>query len=98
MTLVRRGNTELPTAEEDERINAEIAVDSDNPEWTKEAFARSLPAVKFFSPEMYAVLCTQRMRDPKNKPHKVPATIRFDVDLLTCWPHSKTVDVAGKPK
>ena len=75
-------NLELPTAEEDARINAGIAADSDNPEWTKEDFARALPAAKFFAPEVYAALCAQRVRGPKNKPLKVPTTIRFDADVL----------------
>ncbi|PVE42298.1 BrnA antitoxin family protein [Limnohabitans planktonicus] len=73
---------QLPTAEEDAQINAGMAADADNPEWTPEDFARALPAAKFFSPEVYAALCAQRMRGPKNKPLKVPTTIRLDADVL----------------
>lgn len=72
----------LPTAEEDAQINAGIAADADNPEWTDEDFARALPAAKFFSPEAYAQLCAMRQRGPKDKPLKVPTTIRFDADVL----------------
>lgn len=34
----------LPTPEEDAAINAGIATDPDNPEWTAEDFARARPA------------------------------------------------------
>ncbi|PUE05849.1 hypothetical protein B9Z51_17710 [Limnohabitans sp. T6-5] len=75
-------SVELPTKEEDARINAGVAADADNPEWTEEDFARALPAARFFSPEVYAALCAQRVRGPKNKPLKVPTTIRLDADVL----------------
>jgi uncharacterized protein (DUF4415 family) len=47
-----------------------------------EWFARALPARAFFSPEAYAQLCAMRQRGPKDKPLKVPTTIRFDADVL----------------
>ena len=73
---------DLPSAEEETRINTGIAADPDNPEWTAQDLARALPAAQFFSPETYAQLCAQRVRGPKNKPLKVPTTIRFDADVL----------------
>ena len=72
----------MPTPEEEAQINAGIAADPDNPEWTEEDFARALPAREFFSPEVYAQLCAKRKRGPKVKPLKVPTTIRFDADVL----------------
>ena len=72
----------MPTAEEEAQINAGIAADPDNPEWTDADFARALPAREFFSPEVYAQLCALRQRGPKDKPLKVPTTIRFDADVL----------------
>jgi len=72
----------LPNPEEEAQINAGIAADPDNPECTDEMFARALPAKKFFSPEAYAQLCAMRRRGPKDKPLKVPTTIRFDADVL----------------
>ena len=74
---------ELPTPEEDAQINAGIAADPDTFELDDEWFARALPAKKFFSPEAYAQLCAMRQRGPKDKPLKVPTTIRFDADVLT---------------
>ncbi len=74
---------ELPTPEEDAQINAGIAADPDTFELDDEWFARALPAKEFFSPEAYAQLCAMRQRAPKDKPLKVPTTIRFDADVLT---------------
>ena len=73
---------ELPTPEEDAQINAGIAADPDTFELDDEWFARALPAKEFFSPEAYAQLCAMRRRGPKDKPLKVPTTIRFDADVL----------------
>ena len=72
----------LPAREEDAQINEGIATDPDNPEWTDSDFASALPARAFFSPEVYAQMCAMRQRGPKNKPLKVPTTIRFDADVL----------------
>ena len=72
----------MPTPAEEAQINAGIAADPDNPEWTDEDFARALPARAFFSPEVYAQLCAMRQRGPKDKPLKVSTTIRFDADVL----------------
>ena len=72
----------LPTLEEEALINAGIAADADNPEWTDEELANALPAREFFAPEVYAKLCALRRRGPKNKPLKIPTTIRFDADVL----------------
>ncbi len=72
----------MPTPEEEIQINAGIAADPDNPEWTEEDFARAKPASEFFSPEVFAKLCAMRQRGPKDKPLKVPTTIRFDADVL----------------
>ncbi|MHB8950766.1 MAG: BrnA antitoxin family protein [Rhodoferax sp.] len=72
----------MPTPAEEAQINAGIAADPDSPEWTQEDFARALPAREFFSAEVYAQLCAMRQRGPKDKPLKVPTTIRFDADVL----------------
>ena len=72
----------LPTPEEEAQIQAGIAADPDNPEWTQADFDRALPARAFFAPEVYAQLCALRQRGPKDKPLKVPTTIRFDADVL----------------
>lgn len=71
-----------PTPEEDAAIHAGIAADPDTFELDAEWFSSALPAKKFFSPEAYAQLCAMRQRGPKDKPLKVPTTIRFDADVL----------------
>ncbi|MBF0284364.1 MAG: BrnA antitoxin family protein [Magnetococcales bacterium] len=43
----------MPTDEEEAAINAGIAADPDNPEWTEEDFARARPANEMF-PEIVA--------------------------------------------
>lgn len=72
----------LPTPEEEIQINAGIAADPDTFELDDEWFARAKPAAEFFSPEVFAKLCAMRQRGPKDKPLKVPTTIRFDADVL----------------
>lgn len=72
----------MPTPEEEAQINAGIAADPDNVEWTDEDFARALPAREFFSAEVFAQLCAMRQRGPKDKPLKASTTIRFDADVL----------------
>lgn len=72
----------MPTPEEEAQINAGIAADPDTFELDDEWFARAKPASEFFSPEVFAQLCAMRQRGPKDKPLKVPTTIRFDADVL----------------
>lgn len=72
----------MPTPEEEAQINAGIAADPDAFELDDEWFARAKPASEFFPPEVYAQLCAMRQRGPKDKPLKVPTTIRFDADVL----------------
>ena len=71
-----------PTPQENAAINSGIAADPDTFVLDDEWFANALPAKRFFSPEAYAQLCAMRQRGPKNKPLKVPTTIRFDADVL----------------
>lgn len=73
---------EVPTPEDATQINAGIAADPDTVELDEEWFTRALPARKFFSPQTYEKLCAMRQRGPKDKPLKVPTTIRFDADVL----------------
>ena len=72
----------LPTADEEIQINAGIAADTSNPEWTDADSSRALPAREFFSPKVFDELCSLRQRGDKTKPLKVPTTIRFDADIL----------------
>lgn len=79
--------TQLPTAAENKRINAGIAQDPDNPEWTKSDFAQAKPAEQFFDAQMYAGLVDLNRRGRgkrglQKEPTKVPVSVRFDPDVL----------------
>lgn len=75
---------QMPTPEEDAAINAGIAADPENPEWTAEMFAKAKPASEIFPPETYAALVA--MKRPRGRPKadetKVFTAIRLDADLL----------------
>ena len=83
---------QMPTPEEEAAINAGIAADPENPEWTAEMFATAKPASEFFPPETYAALVA--MKRPRGRPKadetKVFTAIRLDADLL------KTFKATGK--
>ena len=77
---------ELPTPEENARINAGIAADPDNPELDDDWFKRARPASEVLPPEIYAGLVAlqksrARGRPPVETP-KVATAIRFDADVL----------------
>lgn len=56
-TTAKKGRkVHMPTTAEDAAINAGIAADPDNPEWTEEDFAKAKPAAEFFGPEVFAKL------------------------------------------
>ena len=76
----------LPNPEEDAAIDAGIAADRDNPEWTAEDFAKAKPASEVLSPEMYTALIAKRPRGrPKADETKVFTAIRLDADLLDAF-------------
>lgn len=74
----------LPTDEEDAAINAGIAADPDNPEWTDADFARARPASEVLPTEVFAGLLA--MKRPPGRPRveqpKVFTGIRLDADVL----------------
>ena len=72
----RRVSPELSDAEE-ARVQAGIAADPDNPEWTDEDFARARPAAEALPPALYAALTRPRGR-PKAETTKVPVKLRLD--------------------
>ena len=73
-----------PTPEEESAINAGIAADPDNPEWTDDDFARARPAREVLPPDVYAALVA--MKRPPGRPRaeqpKVFTGIRLDADVL----------------
>lgn len=77
----------MPTPQEAAAINAGVAADPDNPEWTDEDFAKAKPAAEFFPPEAYASLLA--MKRPRGRPKadetKVFTAIRLDADVLATF-------------
>ncbi len=60
-------------------IQAGIAQDPDNPEWTAEDFARARPASEV-APDMVAAW--RRSRGPQKKPTKELVSLRIERDVL----------------
>ena len=69
------------SAAEEAAINAGIAQDSDNPEWTAADFKRARPAAEVF-PEIVAAWRKRRGRGPQKAPTKKLVSLRLDRDVL----------------
>ena len=79
---------DLPTDEEDARINAGIAADPDTTELDDEWFARARPAREVLPPNVYEGLAAKRRqgeRGPQKAPTKVATTIRYDADIIAVF-------------
>lgn len=59
--------TVMPTPEEDQVINAGIAADPDNPEWTARNFANARPASEVLS-QLFGAKRAQEMLKPRGRP------------------------------
>ena len=70
--------------EEEARVQAGIAADPENPEWTDEDFARARPASEVLPPALYAALTRPRGR-PKSTVTKVPVKLRLDPDVVEAF-------------
>ncbi len=70
--------------EEEARVQAGIAADPDNPEWTDEDFARARPAAEALPPALYAALTRPRGR-PKADVTKVQMNLRLDRDAVEAF-------------
>lgn len=75
------------TDEEEARIQAGIAADPDNPEWTEEDFAKARPAREVLPPTLYEALTRRKpgQRSPGRKPAKVSVTLRLDPDVVAAF-------------
>jgi len=76
---------ELPSPEEDARINAGIAQDPDNPELDDDWFKRARPAKEVLPPEVYEGLVAMRkpgQRGPQKAPTKVQVNIRLSPEVV----------------
>ena len=67
------------TDEEEAAIQAGIAADPDNPEWTAEDFKEARPFKEVF-PELYE--SWKRTRGPKKAPTKQLVSLRLDPDVI----------------
>ena len=56
--------------------------DDDNPEWTKEDFARARPPYEVLSPDSLAAFPNTRRRGPQRAPTKVSVSIRLSREVL----------------
>jgi uncharacterized protein (DUF4415 family) len=77
---MKRRRLIYPTPEEDEAINRGIAQDPDNPELTKEDFARMRP-VREVHPDIVADYI-RRMRGKQKRPTKVLVSLRLESEVV----------------
>ena len=71
------------TDEEEARIQAGIAADPENPEWTEEDFRNARPFAEVF-PEWAAEIRRARGRPKSETPRKV-VSIRLDQDVIDTY-------------
>jgi uncharacterized protein (DUF4415 family) len=72
---------ELPTDDEDARINAGIAADPLNPELGEEWFQHARPAAEVLPAATYAGLVSMRRRPGERGPQKAPVKERISIRL-----------------
>ena len=72
----------LPSNKDDALINAGIAQDSDNPEWTDEDFKNAVPFGQL-PPNLQTTLNTIQRRGTQVAPVKKAVSIRLDADVVT---------------
>ena len=70
--------------EEEAEIQAEIARDPENPEWTEEDFRRARPAREVFPPEFFEAIDEMRRARgrPKLETPKKLVSLRLDQDVV----------------
>ena len=73
-----KGKLRVPSDAEEARIQAGIAADPDNPEWTAEDFRRAKPFVKTFP----ALAKSRRVRGPQRKPTKIAVSLRLTREVV----------------
>jgi uncharacterized protein (DUF4415 family) len=68
--------------EEEARIQAGIAKDLDNPEWTEADFAAAVTGREFFTTDQLAGIAKRRRGRPKSETPKRQVTLRLDGDVI----------------
>jgi uncharacterized protein (DUF4415 family) len=74
----RRRKPRALTDAEEARIQAGIAADPDNPEWTAREFAMAKP----FAEALPALAKSRRGRGPQKKPTKVAVSLRLSREVV----------------
>lgn len=81
--------TILPSPEDEAAINAGIAADPDNPEWTEEDFKRARPASEvlpnIFPPAVAAEMLKPRRGRPPAAQTKEHVNLRLDHEVLEAF-------------
>jgi uncharacterized protein (DUF4415 family) len=87
MTKAKKRRAPEITDEEEARIQAGIARDPENPEWTEEDFKHAKPASEVFTPEQLDSLMKRRpgQRGPGKKDPKVAVTLRLDREVVDAF-------------
>ncbi|MDD2947979.1 MAG: BrnA antitoxin family protein [Rugosibacter sp.] len=70
----------LPTPEEEAAINAGIAADPDNPEWTATDFAKARPASEVL-PQLFSAKVVGEMLKPRGRPRAAHPKERINIRL-----------------
>ena len=70
----------LPSPEEESAINADIAADPDNPEWTAKDFARARPASEVL-PKIFGKKPALEMLRPRGRPRAEHPKERINIRL-----------------
>ena len=77
----------MPTKAEDAQINAGIAADPDNPEWSASDFQQAKPAKEFFDAGTYENLVALKRRPGERGPQKAAVkeriTIRLSAEIVS---------------
>lgn len=78
--------TVVPTPEDDVEIDAGIAADDDNPEWTDKDFVRARPAAELLGAETVDALKRQPgQRGPQKSPTKQMVSIRLSREVVAAF-------------
>lgn len=72
--------TVIPTLAEEAVINAGIAADADNPEWTAEDFANARPASEVL-PQLFSAKVAREMLKPRGRPRAAHPKERINIRL-----------------
>jgi uncharacterized protein (DUF4415 family) len=82
MKAAKKRKTPPITDEEEAAIQAGIAQDPDNPEWTDEDWARARPAKEVLPPKLYEALVRSSRQRRKEESTGKLISLRLDPDVV----------------